>query len=250
MNGQAGAGDPRLGLLWFPAEHPVAERSAADRPVADHPATERPAAGRPAGRAEPGVPVLNVPVPDRPVADVSAADGLVPNVPAGAVPPPDAPASAAGGVPGGAPAAPVLRHRRDGILPAVAAVLSVRGAKLTCTGSKGDQPAELHPLVRDFLDTLGTGLRERHDGRCPEAVLLSRFLTSTEESRKSRRAARKPLSHSEAKRALKHAKLTARRIREDGDPLHGSYAPPCRSCATLLDHFGVRAVAPGPEEVR
>ncbi|MEU5435549.1 YwqJ-related putative deaminase [Streptomyces sp. NPDC020719] len=137
--------------------------------------------------------------------------------------------------------APVLRHRRDGILPAVAAALSVRGETLTCTAGKGDAPPVLHPLVQDFHDTLTSGQRERFTGRCPEAILLSRRLAALESGR-SKRAARKPLTHGEARRALKHAKLTARRIREDGDPLHGSYAPPCRSCTALLAHFGVRAV--------
>ncbi|MEW2631731.1 YwqJ-related putative deaminase [Streptomyces sp. NPDC048389] len=138
---------------------------------------------------------------------------------------------------------PALRHRRDGILPAVAAALSVRGETLTCTAGKGDQPPSLHPLVQDFLDTLTSGQRERFTGRCPEAILLSRHLTAAETGR-SKRAQRKPLTHGEARRSLKHSKLTARRIREDGDPLHGSYAPPCRSCTAMLDHFGVRPVVP------
>jgi YwqJ-like deaminase len=138
---------------------------------------------------------------------------------------------------------PQLEHRRDGILPAVAAALSVGGETLTCTAGKGDQPPQLHPLVQDFLDALATAQRERFTGRCPEAILLSRHLTAVEADR-SKRARKKPLTHSEAKRSLKHAKLTARRIREDGDPLHGSYAPPCRSCAPLLGHFGVRPVDP------
>ncbi|MEI7032405.1 YwqJ-related putative deaminase [Streptomyces pratensis] len=136
---------------------------------------------------------------------------------------------------------PRLLHRRDGILPAVAAALSVRGETLTCTAGKGDQPPVLHPLVQDFLDALGSGRRERFTGRCPEAILLSRQLTAAESSR-SKRAQRKPLTNGEARRALKHSRLTARRIREDGDPLHGSYAPPCRSCSALLSHFGVRPV--------
>ncbi|MFF1478334.1 YwqJ-related putative deaminase [Streptomyces sp. NPDC058301] len=146
--------------------------------------------------------------------------------------------------------APVLLHRRDGILPAVAAALSVRGETLTCTAGKGDQPPVLHPLVQDFHDTLTSGQRERFTGRCPEAILLSRQLSSLESARagKSRRSGRKPLTHGEARRALKHAKVTARRIREDGDPLHGSYAPPCRSCTALLAHFGVRAVDPAAEK--
>ncbi|MGW8374564.1 YwqJ-related putative deaminase [Streptomyces sp. ODS28] len=152
--------------------------------------------------------------------------------------------------------APVPRHRRDGILPAVAAALSVRGETLTCTGSKSDRPPELHPLVQDFLDTLTTEHRERWTGRCPETVLLSRHLTAAEAARAGKRSGRKqgkapkPLTHTEAKKALKHAKLTARHIREDGDPLHGGYSPPCRSCTALLTHFGVRAVVPTQEESR
>ncbi|WP_406394595.1 YwqJ-related putative deaminase [Streptomyces sp. NBC_00887] len=141
----------------------------------------------------------------------------------------------------GAGTAPRLQHRRDGILPAVAAALSVRGETLTCTAGKGDQPPVLHPLVQDFLDTLTSGQRERFTGRCPEAILLSRQLTAADGGR-SKRAQRKPLTNGEARRVLKHARLTARHIREDGDPLHGSYAPPCRSCTEMLAHFGVRPV--------
>ncbi|MFB7914597.1 YwqJ-related putative deaminase [Streptomyces sp. NPDC056061] len=137
--------------------------------------------------------------------------------------------------------APHLRHRRDGILPAVAAALSVRGETLTCTAGKGDQPPALHPLVQDFLDALTSKQRERFTGRCPEAILLSRHLTAAESAR-SKRARRKPLTNGEARRALKHSRLTARHIREDGDPLHGSYASPCRSCTAMLAHFGVRPV--------
>ncbi|WP_327177471.1 YwqJ-related putative deaminase [Streptomyces sp. NBC_01335] len=136
---------------------------------------------------------------------------------------------------------PRLLHRRDGILPAVAAALSVRGETLTCTAGKGDQPPVLHHLVQDFLDTLPTSQRERFTGRCPEAILLSRQLTAAEGTR-SKRAQRKPLTSGEARRALKHGRLTARHIREDGDPRHGSYAAPCRSCSVMLAHFGVRPV--------
>ncbi|GGT34801.1 YwqJ-related putative deaminase [Streptomyces purpureus] len=139
--------------------------------------------------------------------------------------------------------APLLRQRRDGILPTVGAALSVRGETLTCTAGRGEHPPPLHPLVQDFLDTLTSGQRERFTGRCPEAILLSRHLTATEAGR-SKRAQRKPLTPGEARRSLKHAKLTARRIREDGDPLHGSYAAPCRSCTAMLAHFGVRPVDP------
>ncbi|QDY77162.1 YwqJ-related putative deaminase [Streptomyces qinzhouensis] len=142
---------------------------------------------------------------------------------------------------------PLLGHRRDGILPTVAAALSVRGTVLTSTAAKADRAPVLHPLVQDFLATLTSGQRERFTGRCAEALLLSRQLTEAD-GRRSKRSQRRPMTYGEAKRALKNAKLTAVRIREDGDPLHGSYAPPCRSCTAMLDHFGVRAVDPSVPE--
>ena len=138
---------------------------------------------------------------------------------------------------------PSLRHRRDGILPAVAAALSIRDEVLTCTGAKGEQPPALHPIVQEFLDALPVGQRERFTGRCPEAVLVSRHLTSVEADR-SKRASRRPLTQGEARKALRGAKVTARRIREDGDPAHGAYAPPCRSCATRTSSSSARP-APG-----
>ncbi|MFF8861322.1 YwqJ-related putative deaminase [Streptomyces sp. NPDC015139] len=141
------------------------------------------------------------------------------------------------------PPAPALRHRRDGILPTVAAALSVRGATLTGTAARGEEPPALHPLVQDFLDTLTSAQRDRFTGRCAETILISRHLTAADATR-SRRAARKPMTNGEARRALKHAKLTTRRIREDGDPLHGSFATPCRACTALSAHFGVRVVDP------
>ncbi|WP_262412624.1 YwqJ-related putative deaminase [Actinacidiphila acidipaludis] len=139
---------------------------------------------------------------------------------------------------------PVLRHRRDGILPAVGAALSIRDEVLSCTGAKGEHAPVLHPIVQDFLDALPVAQRERFTGRCPEAVLISRHLTAVEAGR-GKRASRKPLTQSEARKALRGAKLTARRIREAGDPTHGTYVAPCRSCAPLLAHFGVRPVDPG-----
>ncbi|MFE7975157.1 YwqJ-related putative deaminase [Streptomyces shenzhenensis] len=142
-----------------------------------------------------------------------------------------------------APHAPTLLHRRDGILPTVAAALSVRGTTLTGTAARGDQNPSLHPLVQDFLDTLTSDQRDRFTGRCAETILISRHITTADAAR-SKRAARKPMTNGEARKALKQAKLTTRRIREDGDPLHGRFAAPCRACTALSAHFGVRVVDP------
>lgn len=141
---------------------------------------------------------------------------------------------------------PVLRHHRDSLLPAVAAALSLRGGEVhTLAGDKPVDRPPLHPLVRDFLDTLPPEHRERFTGRCPEAVLLSRYLTEVD-GRRSKRAARKPMAVQEARKALKGARLTTVRIREEGDPAHGTHAPPCRSCGPMLEHFTVQSVAVGP----
>ncbi|MEU6476017.1 YwqJ-related putative deaminase [Streptomyces sp. NPDC047017] len=143
----------------------------------------------------------------------------------------------------GTPHAPALRHRRDGILPTIAAALSVRGATLTGTAARGEEPPALHPLVQDFLDTLTSAQRDRFTGRCAETILISRHIAAVDATR-SKRASRRPMTNGEARKALKQAKLTARRIREDGDPLHGGFAAPCRACTALSAHFGVYIVDP------
>lgn len=124
---------------------------------------------------------------------------------------------------------------------------SVRGATLTGTAARGDQAPPLHPLVQDFLDTLTSSQRDRFTGRCAETILISRHLAAADAAR-TKRAARKPMTNGEARKALKGAKLTARRIREDGDPLHGSFATPCRACTALSAHFGVRIVDPAADD--
>ncbi|MFJ8626923.1 YwqJ-related putative deaminase [Kitasatospora sp. NPDC093550] len=141
---------------------------------------------------------------------------------------------------------PVLRHHRDSLLPAVAAALSLKGGEVhTLAGGKDARRPVLHHLVTGFLDTLPLEARERFTGRCPEAVLLSQYLTSVD-GRRSKRAARKPMTLHEARKALKGSRMTTVRIREEGDPAHGTHAPPCRSCVPMLEHFTVQSVAVGP----
>ncbi|MFD8478920.1 YwqJ-related putative deaminase [Kitasatospora sp. NPDC059673] len=141
---------------------------------------------------------------------------------------------------------PVLRHQRDSLLPAVAAALMLRGGEVhTLAGEKSDLSPMLHPLVGEFLAALPVDKRERFLGRCPEPALLSQFLGQVDASR-SKRASRKPMTVQEARKALKGARMTTVRIREEGDPAHGTHAPPCRSCAPLLDHLNVASVAVGP----
>ncbi|MFE0464636.1 YwqJ-related putative deaminase [Kitasatospora sp. NPDC058965] len=144
------------------------------------------------------------------------------------------------------PGAPLLRHHRDSLLPTVAAALSLKNGEVhTLVGRKADTLPQLHPLVDEFLDRLPVEQRERFTGRCPEVVLLSQYLDSVDAAR-SKRAAKKALTLHEARKAFKGAKLTTVRIREEGDPAHGTHAPPCRSCTPLLEHFTVLGVAVAP----
>lgn len=137
--------------------------------------------------------------------------------------------------------APLLHQPRESLLPALAAALSVHGATYTSAGSKADEVPTLHPLIADFLTQLPADQRERWAGRCPEPVLLSRHLAVAEQER-GKRAARRSFTLPDARKALRGARLTTRMIRENGDPEHGTYQPPCRSCAALLAHLGVKAV--------
>ncbi|MFI6983574.1 YwqJ-related putative deaminase [Embleya sp. NPDC050154] len=136
------------------------------------------------------------------------------------------------------------RGTRESILPAVAAALFVGKRIRTRAGAKGDTVPTAHPLVRDFLAALPVESRERWRGRCPEVELVSEHLFEAEAAR-TKRAARRPFTVQEARRSLKGAKLTLRRIREDGDPQHDTYQPPCRSCAAMLEHFGVASTESG-----
>lgn len=133
-----------------------------------------------------------------------------------------------------------VRVPRDSILPAVAAALFIGKNIRTRAGLKGDMLPVPHPVVRTLLDELPGEQRERWTGRCPEVALLSEHLFETEAARKGR-TAKKPFTLADARRALKGARITVRRIREEGDPAHGEYQPPCRSCAALYEHLGVAA---------
>ncbi len=118
--------------------------------------------------------------------------------------------------------------------PSVAAALLAGGAVHTHTSVKGDVEPALHPLVARFVEDLLAEQRERFTGRCAELVLVSDRLYA---------ASPGELTAGEARAALWGARITATRIREHGDPAHGTVQPPCRSCAALLDWFGIEPVA-------
>jgi hypothetical protein len=122
--------------------------------------------------------------------------------------------------------------------PATAGALLVNGQIHTHSSVRGDLRPELHPMIHRALATLPVARRERYLGWCAEPVLLSDRLFAA--------AADLPagadLTPAQARGALRGARVTVVRVREPGDPAHGTPQPPCRSCAVLLELFGVEVV--------
>jgi hypothetical protein len=122
--------------------------------------------------------------------------------------------------------------------PATAGALLVNGQIHTHSSVRGDLRPELHPMIHRALATLPIARRERYLGWCAEPVLLSDRLFAA--------AADLPagadLAPAQARAALRGARITVVRVREPGDPAHGTPQPPCRSCAVLLELFGVEVV--------
>jgi hypothetical protein len=121
-------------------------------------------------------------------------------------------------------------------LPLAAGALQVDGTVHTHTSVRGDVAPELHPLIRRFLHELPPAERERFTGWCAEAVLVSDRLYAAEQSGDR-------LSATAARSLLWGARIRVVRVREDGDPRHGEPQAPCRSCASMLDHFGIAVLS-------
>ncbi|GIH14070.1 YwqJ-related putative deaminase [Rugosimonospora africana] len=121
-------------------------------------------------------------------------------------------------------------------LPLTAGALLVNGAVYQHTSVRGDTPPDLHPVVRRFLHELPVELRERYTGWCAEAVLVSDVLYAAQAE------AGGTLTANAARAQLWGAQLSLCWIREAGDPAHGLAAAPCRSCAAMLEWFGVEVV--------
>ncbi|GAA0263689.1 YwqJ-related putative deaminase [Cryptosporangium japonicum] len=122
-------------------------------------------------------------------------------------------------------------------LPMTAGALIVGGTVHSHTSMRGDVAPNLHPLVARLLDELPAEKRERYAGWCAEVALISDRLHDADKN------AGRPITVEEARAALSGGQIHISRIREDGDPTHGQFQPPCRSCTVLLDEFGITTVS-------
>jgi hypothetical protein len=115
---------------------------------------------------------------------------------------------------------------------------------------KGDREPRHHPLVLDFFRRgLAPEYRERGYNRCSEPAALSDALHEEDARRCS---LGEPLITLEQARTrlFGGTEMVTYRVRELGDPVAGTTAPPCLSCAMLLRHFGFQLRLPdiaGPE---
>ncbi len=110
---------------------------------------------------------------------------------------------------------------------------------VSASGVKGDEPPRHHRLVAEFIhDELRAPDRVRGDERCSEAAAISDALHAEDARREATGSA--PITLAEARAELFGGGTVATfRVREPGDPAGGTSAPPCRSCAKLLRHFGL-----------
>lgn len=117
-----------------------------------------------------------------------------------------------------------------------AGTLSLNGAVYSHTSVRGDVAPKWHPLIRWLLEELPVESRERYAGWCAEVALISDRLYEAD------RTAGRALTTDEARAAVQGGSMSVHRIRERGHPAHGQPQPVCRSCAALLEWFGIVAV--------
>jgi hypothetical protein len=143
------------------------------------------------------------------------------------------------------PAEQARRDLRRVVTPATVSRLTLTDQVVTARSVKGDQPPNLHHLVRSYLDDLlPVEFRERGYDRCSEAAAFSDALHAEDTRRAA--AGEPPISLEQARDDLfAGAGLVTYRVREPGDPVGGESAPPCLSCALLSRHFGFQLRPPG-----
>jgi hypothetical protein len=134
-----------------------------------------------------------------------------------------------------------LRH---GATPSTITHLQLADRQVSARSVKGDDPPHHHRLVTEFMQyELHAADRVRGYERCSEAAAISDALHAEDARRQSTVAP--PITLAEARADLfGSATITTYRVREPGDPVAGTDAPPCWSCAKLGRHLGLTLESP------
>jgi YwqJ-like deaminase len=134
-----------------------------------------------------------------------------------------------------------LRH---GATPSTITHLRLADGQVSARSVKGDEPPRHHRLVMEFMqEQLPAADRVRGYDRCSEAAAISDALHAEDAHRQS--VVAPPITLAEARAELfGSATMVTYRVREPGDPVAGTAAPPCSSCAKLARHFGLALESP------
>jgi len=113
---------------------------------------------------------------------------------------------------------------------------------VTARSVKGDEPPRHHRLVVEFMrNELRAADRVHGYERCSEAAAISDALHA-EDARRPLVVA-PPINLAEARADLfRNTTMETLRVREPADPVQGTSAAPCRSCAALARHLGIALV--------
>lgn len=137
------------------------------------------------------------------------------------------------------PVAQARQQRVRAPFPYTVAYLRLPSGRLRMgySGKHAGTP-NLHPLVRESLETLPVSERVRGGERCAEVAVLSDLLHAEEARRSVADGA--ALTMAAVRDDLLHgADLVTYEVREPGDPRDGQPGAPCRSCRALLRRCGL-----------
>jgi hypothetical protein len=128
--------------------------------------------------------------------------------------------------------------------PSTVTHLRFSDRRLSARSVKGDEPPNHHRLVTEFFQNdLAPEHRERGYDRCSEAAAISDALHAEDARRQA--VGESPISLEEARTGFfGGVEILTFRVREPADPVAGSSAPPCLSCAMLCRHFGFQLIPP------
>jgi hypothetical protein len=135
---------------------------------------------------------------------------------------------------------PAVQLRREAgrpATPSVAAHLTLDGRLFIARGAKGDQGINHHPLVAEWLAAQPAGHLVRGAERHAELLVTSDALLEVDRVRAQH--GWPPVTLEDARAMCREAQFETFHIREPGDPLGGTVAEPCPSCAVALVHLSL-----------
>jgi uncharacterized protein YukE len=124
--------------------------------------------------------------------------------------------------------------------PTMAGSFHHDGVVTSHTSVRGGE-VNAHPAIDELYERIPEGERSKGHGRCAEVPLLSDRLHHAEQQRPGQ----PPLTPEQARELLRGGEMTTHSVNHDNAPgalPHGTYVPPCASCAEVIRYLGVSHV--------